>query len=68
MRRNAESMILFSQDTRKMVKELRVMFDALQKNVMNMHKQLNETRNQLALLQQQFYARGTVSYSDGDKR
>ena len=67
-RRNVESGIQFANDTRKMVIEMRVMFDALQRNVMNMHSLLNETRTQLANLQQQFYAKGSVSYADGDKR
>lgn len=67
IRRNVESGLQFAQDTRKMVLELSTMFDALQNNVRNMHNLLNETRMQLANLQQQFYARGSVSYADGDK-
>lgn len=66
-RRNVESAIQFGNDTRKMVLELSRMFDALQANVMNMKRDLDQTKNQLATLQQQFYARGTTSYADGDK-
>ena len=66
-RRNVESGILFANDTRKMVLELRMMFDTLQRNVMNMRAEQNQMREQLTTLQQQFYARGTVSYADGDK-
>ena len=66
-RRNVESGIQFANDTRKMVKQLGIMFDALQKNVMNMKAQQDQIREQLTNLQQQFYARGTTSYADGDK-
>ena len=65
-RRNVESGMQFANDTRKMVLELRIMFDALQRNVMNMKAQQDQVRSQLANLQQQFYARGSVNYSDGD--
>lgn len=65
-RRNIESVIQFSQDTRKMVRELLVMFDALQNNVMNMKSDVDELRRQLAILQQQNCSKGTVNY--GDKR
>ena len=66
-RRNVESAIQFGNDTRKMVLELRAMFDALQANVMNMKAQQDQIRSQLTNLQQTFYARGTTSYADGDK-
>jgi len=65
-RRNVKSGIMFSQDTRKMVKELRVMFDALQNNVMNLKSDVDELRRQLSVLQQINCAKGTVDY--GDKR
>jgi len=66
-RRNVESGIEFANSTRKMVVELAAMFNALQANVMNMKSQQDQIRSQLTNLQQQFYARGTVSYADGDK-
>ena len=67
IRRNINSMMEFSNATRKMVLEQQKMFDALQANVMNMHNQFNQMREQLTNLQQQFYARGSTSYADGDK-
>ena len=66
-RRNVEMVIQFSNDTRQMVLELRKLFDNLQNHVMNHHADLGQLREQLAMLQQQFYARGTTSYSDGEK-
>jgi len=65
-RRNINMVVEFSQDTRKMVQELLVMFDALQRNVMNMKSDLDELRRQLAILQQINCSKGTVDY--GDKR
>ena len=64
---NVDSGMMFAVATRKMVNELSNMFDILQKNVMIMKKELDQLRDQLAKLQQQFYARGTTSYADGDK-
>ena len=66
-RRNVQMILDYTNETRKMMLELREMFDALQANVMNMKKEQEQYRLQLANLQQQFYARGTVSYADGDK-
>jgi predicted RNase H-like nuclease (RuvC/YqgF family) len=66
-RRNVKMILDFTQETRKMLLELREMFDALQGIVMNMKAENEQYRTQLAKLQQQFYARGTVSYADGDK-
>ena len=67
IRKNVESGMLFASDTRKMVKELNMMFDILQRNVMNMKAQQDQIKEQLSNLQQQFYVRGTTSYADGDK-
>jgi predicted RNase H-like nuclease (RuvC/YqgF family) len=66
-RRNVKMVLEFSNETRKMLKELTVMFDALQGNVMAMKAEQEQYKLQLANLQQQFYARGTVSYADGDQ-
>ena len=63
--RNVKSNMLFSNDTRKMVLELRVMFDALQNGVLNMKSDLDELRRQLALLQQHQCSKGTVKYDLG---
>jgi hypothetical protein len=67
VRKNIESGMAYTENTRKMILELKVMFDALQANVMNMKAQQDQVRAQLTNLQQQFYARGTTSYADGDK-
>ncbi len=63
-RRNINMMIEFEQDTRKMLKELLVMFDALQGNVMNMKSDLDELRRQLAIQQQINCSKGTVDYGN----
>jgi len=63
-RRNVESGMQFSSDTRKMVIELRTMFDALQKNVLNMKKEIAQLRQQLAFVQQRQVAGGTKDYGD----
>jgi len=65
-RRNAESAIQFANDTRKMVLEMRTLFDTLQNHVMNQRSEINELRSQLANVQQELYARGTVRH--GNKR
>jgi len=65
-RRNAESAIQFANGTRKMVLEMRALFDTLQNHVINQLAQINELREQLSKLQQEIYARGTVRNSDGD--
>jgi hypothetical protein len=63
-RRNVQSGMLFANDTRKMVLELRVMFDALQNNVLNMKNEIAELRRQLAFVQQRQVAGGTKDYGD----
>ena len=66
-RRNVQMVVQFSKETRALVIEQQERINTLQGNLMNAMNQLNETRGQLALLQQQFYSRGTTSYADGDK-
>ena len=66
-RRNVQMVVQFSKETRALVNEQQERINTLQGNLMNAMNQLNETRGQLALLQQQFYSRGTTSYADGDK-
>lgn len=63
-RRNVQSVVQFTNDTRKMVIELRANMDAIQNKMLALNKMLDENRRQLSLLQQQFYAKGTVSYND----
>ncbi len=68
IRRNVKMIADFTNETRKMLAELTTMFDALQNNVIGMKAEQDQFRLQLAKLQQQFYARGTVSYADGDRK
>jgi hypothetical protein len=65
-RRNVTAVIQHANETRKMVLELKLMVDTLQNNMLNLKKLHDQQRHQLALLQQQFYLRGTTSYADGD--
>ncbi len=62
--RNLKSMMKFTNDTRKMVLELREIINSLQNKMIMMDKQNDDRRIQLANLQQQFYQKGTVSYND----
>jgi hypothetical protein len=62
--RNVQSVIQFTNETRKMVLELRTNMDAIQNKMLALNSLLDENRKQLSLLQQQFYAKGTVSYND----
>ena len=64
--RNLKSMMEFSNDTRKVVLELREIIDSLQNRMIAMNTLIDQQRIQLANLQQQFYAKGTVSYT-GDE-
>ena len=63
-RRNVQSGIQFANDTRKMVLELKVMFDALQNGFLNMKNEISELRRQLAFVQQRQVAGGTKDYGD----
>lgn len=63
-RRNIQAVIQHSNMTRKMLLELKTIVDALQNNMIAQSKQLAEMRKQLAILQQEFYKRGTTSYSN----
>ena len=66
VRKNVESMMVFSNDTRKMVVEQHKLFEILQNHVMMQKNEIGELRQQLASLQQSFAARGTKVYDDGD--
>jgi hypothetical protein len=63
-RRNVKMILDFTNETRKMLLELRKMFDALQGNVISLKADHEQTKLQLSTLQQKFYAKGTVSYND----
>ncbi len=65
-RNNIETVIKFNEETRKMVLEVLKMVDALQNRMMMHDKTMDQFRTQLAALQQQFYAKGTTSYNDGE--
>ena len=62
--RNLNSMMLFSNETRKIVLELAARLESLQNKMIAMEEQGKVRAMQLANLQQEFYRRGTTSYSD----
>lgn len=62
--RNLKSMMEFTNETRKMVLELAARMEALQNKMIAMDEQGKTRAMQLANLQQEFYRRGTTSYSD----
>lgn len=63
-RRNAQTAMAHSNLTRKMLLELNAIVDALQNKMIAQNKLILQQRNQLAALQQQFYAKGTVSLNE----
>lgn len=63
-RRNIVSMMQHGNETRKMVKELGIIIDAVQNRVIAQNEEIKELRRQLAALQQQFYLKGSTSYGD----
>ena len=63
-RRNVQMILDYTNETRKMLLELRELFDALQNNVMNLRGDVSELRRQLAFLQQKAAAGGTKQYGD----
>jgi len=64
--RNLKSMMEFTNATRKMVLELAARIELLQNKMIAMDQQNDQRRMQLATLQQEFYKRGTTSYSDSE--
>jgi predicted RNase H-like nuclease (RuvC/YqgF family) len=64
VRRNVNMIRDFANQTRKMMLELTTMFDALQNNVIQMKAEQDQLRVQVANLQQEFYSKGTVSYTE----
>jgi hypothetical protein len=61
-RKNLLSAIQHGNETRKMIRELGTIVDALQNQVITQNKTVEQLRLQLANLQQQFYLKGTTSY------
>ena len=66
IKRNVQMILDYTNETRKMLLELRMLFDNLQGHVINQRTELQELRRQLALVQQKIYASGTVEYEDGN--
>lgn len=58
-RRNVQMILDYTNETRKMLLELKTMHDALQEKVIQMNANLNQFRIQIAGLQQKVYAGGT---------
>lgn len=66
-RKNLKVAIQHGNETRKMVRELGAIVDALQNQIITQNKTVEQLRLQLANLQQQFYAKGSTSYhTDGE--
>ena len=65
-RRNVKMILEFTNETRKMLLELRNMFDVLQGHVMNQKHEVDELRRQLSFVQQRQAAGGTKVYTNGD--
>ena len=62
-RRNITTMLQHGNESRKMIKELGAIIDALQNQVIVQGKQLQQMRMQLAAVQQQLYTNGTQHIS-----
>lgn len=65
-RRNALAVLMQLDACQKAIREMGVRLDHLQKNYMNQQTLFEQQRLQLARLQQEFYARGSTSYSNGE--
>jgi hypothetical protein len=62
-RRNITTVIQHGNESRKMIKELGAIIDALQNQLIVQGKQMQEMRMQLAAVQQQLYTNGTQHIS-----
>ena len=62
-RRNIATVIAHGNESRKMIKELGAIIDALQNQVIVQGKQLHQMKMQLAAVQQQLYTNGTQHIS-----
>jgi hypothetical protein len=62
-RKNIKVAVAYGNETRKMVLELGKIVDALQNQLITQSNTIQQLRLQLATLQQQFYSKGTVSYT-----
>lgn len=65
-RRNAITILAQLQMFQGAIKEMGVRLDVLQNHYLNQQKLFEQQRLQLARLQQEFYARGSTSYSNGE--
>jgi len=63
-RRNIQMILDFTNETRKMLLEVRTWFDTLQNNVMNLKNEVDELRRQLSFVQQRQASGGTKTYGD----
>ena len=63
-RRNVIATVEFSQETRKLVRELEQKTIHLENQLLAQKTLLEEYRSQLSKLQQQFYLKGTTSYNE----
>ena len=58
--KNVQTTINFTQDTRKMVRELQEMVGKLERRIANQDETLQQLRVQLASIQTKVYSGGTV--------
>lgn len=65
-RRNALAVLSQLSLCQKAIVEMGMRLDSLQANYLNQQKLFEQQRMQLARLQQEFYARGSTSYSNGE--
>jgi len=65
-RRNTEAAVNHGNETRKMFRILEQRMGKLEETMRALGGLLEQYRTQLASLQQQFYAKGTTSYADGE--
>jgi ribosomal protein L6P/L9E len=61
---NTQACIDFSNETRKLFRELEEKVTRLENNFLNVQALMEQQKKQLAMLQQQFYTKGSVSYQD----
>jgi t-SNARE complex subunit (syntaxin) len=60
-RHNVQAVVNYSEDTRKLVKELQTQIEMLQKTVLTQNGLINGFRTQLANIQTTLYAGGTTT-------
>jgi predicted RNase H-like nuclease (RuvC/YqgF family) len=65
---NLNGMVDRAKETDKVIHALKEEVKTLRGQMINQDGTIDELKRQLALLQQQFYAKGSTSYSDNDGR